>query len=49
VLGATAAGLRGIWLPGLLPWPSEHPEPAWRIGALPDLLPLLGAELSADG
>ena len=41
VLGANAAGLRGIWLPALHPWPPEHPAPAWQVASLPDLLDLL--------
>lgn len=41
VLGAGAAGIRGIWLPALHPWPSEQPEPASQITVLGDLLTLL--------
>ncbi len=52
VLGASAAGLRGIWLPTLHPWPAGQPEPWRTISALPDVLPLIGGEsghLAADG
>ncbi|HLZ71633.1 MAG TPA: HAD family hydrolase [Dehalococcoidia bacterium] len=41
VLGASAAGLWGIWLPALHPWPAEHPPPAWQIATLLDILRLL--------
>jgi putative hydrolase of the HAD superfamily len=41
LLGASAAGLRGIWLPALHPWPPGQPEPWRTITALPELLALI--------
>ncbi|MHB8578168.1 MAG: HAD family hydrolase [Dehalococcoidia bacterium] len=41
VFGASTAGLRGIWLPALLPWPAELPAPAWQIASLGDVLALV--------
>lgn len=48
VLGANAAGLRGIWLPALHPWPAGEPEPWRTIAALPELLALTD-DYSIDG
>lgn len=45
-LGASAAGLRGIWLPALHPWPAEKPAPWRTIAALPELLALVGIAIS---
>jgi putative hydrolase of the HAD superfamily len=42
-LGASAAGLRGIWLPALHPWPAGRREPWRTIAALPELLALIEA------
>lgn len=44
VVGATAAGLRAIWLTGIHPWPAEHPAPRWHIASLTELLPLVQGE-----
>jgi len=41
VLGAAAVGLRPIWLTGVHPWPTEHPEPPWQIGALIELVAMV--------
>ncbi len=41
VRGASAAGLRGIWLPALHPWPAAQPPPWRTIAALPELLALI--------
>ena len=41
VLGATAVGLRPIWLTGVQPWPPEHPAPRWQIAALGELLTMV--------
>jgi len=46
VLGANAAGLRGVWLPALHPWPAEHPQPAWRIASLVEILALVESRVS---
>lgn len=46
ILGASAAGLRAIWLPALHPWPAEHPEPAWQIASLVDMLALVEPHVS---
>jgi putative hydrolase of the HAD superfamily len=43
VLGASAAGLRAVWLRRRIPWPEEHPAPALQIDALPGLIPLIHA------
>lgn len=47
VLGASAAGLRGIWLPALHPWPTDHPEPWRTIATLQELLALLESRSEA--
>lgn len=44
VLGAAAAGLRPIWLTGVHPWPTDHPEPLWQIGALIEVVALVQHE-----
>lgn len=44
VLGATAAGLRAIWLTGVHPWPVTHPAPHWHIASLTELVPLVQGE-----
>jgi putative hydrolase of the HAD superfamily len=41
VLGASAAGLRAVWLRRSIPWPEEHPAPALQIDTLPGLIPLI--------
>ncbi len=44
VLGAAASGLRPIWLTGVHPWPTDHPEPQWQIGALIELVAMAQQE-----
>ena len=44
VLGAAAVGLRPIWLTGIHPWPTEHPEPLWHIRTLTELVTLVQHE-----
>jgi putative hydrolase of the HAD superfamily len=44
VLGAAAVGMRAIWLPGGLPWPTDCPEPQWQIAALRELVELVHNE-----
>jgi len=41
VLGAATAGLRPIWLTGVHPWPTDHPEPLWQIGTLIELVEMV--------
>jgi HAD superfamily hydrolase (TIGR01509 family) len=41
VLGASAAGLTGVWLNTREEWPSSYPKPQVEIHTLPDLLKLL--------
>ncbi len=44
VLGAAAAGLRAIWLTGVCPWPTDHPEAQWRIATLEEIIELVHSE-----
>lgn len=44
VLGAAAVGLRAIWLPGVRPWPLDHPASPWQITALGELVELVYSE-----
>jgi putative hydrolase of the HAD superfamily len=42
VLAAAAAGWTAIWLRGRHPWPDGHPEPAFQIDSLEELLAVIG-------
>jgi HAD superfamily hydrolase (TIGR01509 family) len=44
VLGATAVGLRAIWLTGVRPWPTDRPKSQWQIAALGELVELVHSE-----
>lgn len=44
VLGAAASGLRPVWLTGVHPWPTDHPEPQWQIRSLIELVALVQQE-----
>jgi putative hydrolase of the HAD superfamily len=44
VLGAAAVGLRAIWLTGVCPWPTDHPEAQWQIATLGDIVELVHSE-----
>jgi putative hydrolase of the HAD superfamily len=45
VQGASAVGLRAVWLSASLAWPPDMPRPAQQINTLAELLPLLGLTL----
>lgn len=47
VRGATASGLRPIWLTGVHPWPTDHPEPQCQIGALSEIMAMVQHERNA--
>jgi putative hydrolase of the HAD superfamily len=50
VLGAAGAGLTGIWLRGVRPWPASHLPPPHQIAALDELLALVqAAESETEG
>jgi putative hydrolase of the HAD superfamily len=38
VLGAAAVGMQAIWLTGVCPWPTDHPEPDWQIATLEEII-----------
>ncbi len=40
VIGATAAGMRGVWFKAGTPWPATLPPPALAIDALPACVPI---------
>lgn len=42
--GATAAGLRAIWLTGVHPWPAGQPAPRWQIDALNEVVAMVQQE-----
>ena len=44
VLGAAAVGLRAIWLTGVCPWPTAHPEAQWQIATLEEIVELVHSE-----
>jgi putative hydrolase of the HAD superfamily len=41
IFGASAAGMKAIWLRGIHPWPANDPPPERHIDAIADLLPLI--------
>jgi putative hydrolase of the HAD superfamily len=41
VIGASDAGLAGVWLNVDGDWPSAHPQPLFEIRSLPELIELL--------
>jgi putative hydrolase of the HAD superfamily len=49
VLGATASGMRAIWLTGFHPWPTEHPEPPWHIHSLCELVEMVDRKQPCSG
>jgi putative hydrolase of the HAD superfamily len=42
IMGARRAGLRAIWVKGFHQWPSELPNPEWKIESLEDVSGILG-------
>ena len=48
ILGATAAGLRPIWLRGVHPWPDTEPLPERHVGTIREVLTLIGQPRKAD-